>query len=236
MKNSQYLRLSILLLISISIQNLSAQPQFIIEDKVVFVASGIIEDTVVFANKAKQTNANYKATATKSTQSGKTSGIIEDTIVFANSAAKSSSSEMLSFDVIHKKLLALKKGSYEKSNTFFWYNPHPTISDQMEGYNVVIVTPISGKILAEFRFVRQKTKVWVDEKFNNSANIADIKTVAYSEQNRKAAVETFGGYKFTVSIGVKSGNIVVGNPKASTSDLRVLPNYEVRIYKTHKLF
>lgn len=236
MKNSQYFTLSIMLLLNMSIQKLIAQPQFIIEDKVVFATSGIIEDTIVFANKAKQTNSNNKAPTTKSTQSGKSSGIIEDTIVFANASAKSSGSLMLKLDSIHKRLLALKKGSYEKTNMFNWYNPHPTISNQIEGYNIVILVPSSNKVLAEFRFARQKTNVWVDEKYKNLANPADIKTVIYSEQNRKATVETFGGYKFTVSIGAKSGNIVIGSPKVLSNDIRILPNYEVRIYKTAKLF
>ncbi len=239
MKNSQYFTLSIMLLLNMSIQKLIAQPQFIIEDKVVFVTSGIIEDTIVFANKANQAQPviqNNKVAYSKSTQSGKSSGIIEDTIVFANASAKSSGSPMLKLDSIHKKLTALKKGSYEKTNMFNWYNPHPTISNQIEGYNIVILVPNSNKILAEFRFARQKTNVWVDEKFKNSANPADIKTVIYSEQNRKATVETFGGYKFTVSIGAKSGNIVIGNPKVLSNDIRMLPNYEIRIYKTAKLF
>ena len=238
MKNSQYFTLSIMLLLNMSIQKLIAQPQFIIEDKVVFATSGIIEDTIVFANKAKQTNSNNTAPTTKSTQSGKSSGIIEDTIVFANASAKSSSSLILilKLDSIHKRLLALKKGSYEKTNMFNWYNPHPTISNQIEGYNIVILVPSSNKVLAEFRFARQKTNVWVDEKYKNLANPADIKTVIYSEQNRKATVETFGGYKFTVSIGAKSGNIVIGSPKVLSNDIRILPNYEVRIYKTAKLF
>ena len=118
---------------------------------------------------------------------------------------------------------------------FFGYNPHTTISNQIEGNNVVVIVPLTGKVLAEFRFASQKTSVWVDEKFKNSANMADIKTVIYSEQNRKASVETFGGYQFTMSIGVEPGNIVIGNTKGSTSDLRVMPNHEIRIYKTANL-
>ncbi len=227
MKNNQGIQLSILMVLCIGFQKLIAQPQFIIQDKVVFVTSNnIIQDKVVFANPPNQA----KTTASAS--------IIQDTIVFVESQSSSSSnstSSIIKFDSIHKRLVALKKGSYEKATNFNWYKAHPTNSLNIEGYNIVIVpTQTAAKPIAEFRFIRQQTKVWVDEKFKNPANAADIKTVVYSEQNRKAAVETFGGYKFSLSIDAKTGKIDI--TKGLALDRLQLSNYEVRIYKTPKLF
>ncbi len=224
MKSNQRIQFGILMMLCISFQKLIAQPQFIIQDKVVFVtSSSIIQDKVVFANASNKAKSPSQA------------GIIQDTIVFVDSESSSNTSSVIKFDSIHKRLLALKKGSFEKANSFKWYKAHPTNSLNIEGYNIVILpaTP-SAKPLAEFRFIRQQTKVWVDEKFKKSTNLADIKTVVYSEQNRKAAVETFGGFKFSVSIDAKTGKIDIG--KVASLDRLTLSNYEVRIYKTPKLF
>lgn len=241
MKNNQFLKFGIAIMLIIGFQKLVAQPQFIIEDKVVFVTEPMIKDKIVLANQPKspnQTNTAQKKVTNASANQNKQSesGIIEDTIVFVQSEGNGGGGRTLKLDSIHKRLVDLKKGTYEKSSAFSWYNAHPTTSARIEGYNVNIVVPNTKKVLAEFRFARQKANVWVDAKFKNPANSADIKSVVYSEQNRKATVETFGGYKFSVSINAQTGKIDIANVKSAPTDLRVLPATEIRIYKTAKLF
>lgn len=241
MKNNQFLKFGIAIMLIIGFQKLVAQPQFIIEDKVVFVTEAMIKDKIVLANQPKspnQTNTAQKKVTNASANQNKQSesGIIEDTIVFVQSEGNGGGGRTLKLDSIHKRLVDLKKGTYEKSSAFSWYNAHPTTSARIEGYNVNIVVPNTKKVLAEFRFARQKTNVWVDAKFKNSTNLADIKSVVYSEQNRKATVETFGGYKYSVSINAQTGKIDIAQVKPAPTDLRVLPATEIRIYKTAKLF
>lgn len=244
MKNNQFLKFGIAIMLIIGFQKLIAQPQFIIEDKVVFVTEAMVKDKIVLANPPKssqspnQSNAAQKKVANAHVTQNKQSesGIIEDTIVFVQSEGNGGGGRTLRLDSIHKRLVDLKKGTYEKANAFSWYNAHPTTSARIEGYNVNIVVPTTKKVLAEFRFARQKANVWVDEKFKNSTNLADIKSVVYSEQNRKATVETFGGYKYSVSINAQTGKIDIAHVKSAPTDLRVLPATEIRIYKTAKLF
>ena len=241
MKNNQFLKFGIAIMLIIGFQKLVAQPQFIIEDKVVFVTEAMIKDKIVLANQPKspnQTNTAQKKVTNASANQNKQSesGIIEDTIVFVQSEGNGGGGRTLKLDSIHKRLVDLKKGTYEKSSAFSWYNAHPTTSARIEGYNVNIVVPNTKKVLAEFRFARQKANVWVDAKFKNPANLADIKSVVYSEQNRKATVETFGGYKYSVSINAQTGKIDIAQVKPAPTDLRVLPATEIRIYKTAKLF
>lgn len=243
MKNNPYFKLCIVMVLFISFQKLSAQPQFIIEDKVIFLTSAVAKEKLISASPAKvtppptQNVAKDKVAYAKSNQTRQSeSGIIEDTIIFAQSEDNAGGGRIIKLDSIHKRLVDLKKGTYEKSSAFTWFNAHPTASASIEGYNVNIVVPNTKKVLAEFRFARQKANVWVDAKFKNPANLADIKSVVYSEQNRKATVETFGGYKFSVSINAQTGKIDIANVKSAPTDLRVLPATEIRIYKTAKLF
>lgn len=223
MKNSNRFKFGILMILFIGFQKLVAQPQFVIQDKVVFVTNNVIQDKVVFAAKPNQGQQSE-------------GGVIQDTIVFSTSENSGSSSSTVSLDSIHRRLLALKRGHYDKANSFSWFNPHPTNSMKMEGYDIVILTPKTNNVLAEIRFVRQKTNVWVDAKFKNPANPAEIKTVVYSESNRKATVETFGGYKYSLSINANSGRIDIIPVKAQFQEQPVLSIVEIRIYKTAKLY
>ncbi len=223
MKNSNRFKLGILMILFIGFQKLVAQPQFVIQDKVVFMTGGSNQE---------------KAVAAQPNQKQQNSGVvIQDTIVFATSESSSGTPQVIKLDSIHKKLLALKKGRYEKANVFTWSNPHPTTSTNIEGYNILIIAPNLNKILAEIRFVRQKTNVWIDEKFNSSKNATDVKSVVYSEANRKATLETFSGYKFSLSINAQTGKIdVMPVLKAQVTDLHAASNAEVHIYKTGKLY
>jgi hypothetical protein len=99
----------------------------------------------------------------------------------------------------------------------------------IEGYSVVITstTTLPAKTIAEVRLARQKTNVWIDAKFNKPSVLHEIKNVIYSQNNRRADIETFGGYKFSLTIDATTGKIGLIN---------ALPNtVEVRIYKTPKL-
>lgn len=206
MKSNQTFKLACLMMFIIGFQKLVAQPQFIIQDKVVFVAGA----------------ANVQG------QEAQAAGIIQDEVVFVTA-----STTVVTLDTIHKKLGALKKGTAEKAHKFQWYNAHPTSSLNIEGYNIVImsISPLPTKPLAEVRFVRQKTNVWIDtkSKFKLSVIPSEIKNVTYTpgNQNRRADIETNSGYKFSLVIDATTGRINLIN---------ALPNtVEVRIYKTPKL-
>jgi hypothetical protein len=219
MKNSNRFKLGMLVILFIGFQKLVAQPRFIIQDKVVFMTGNAQAEAAVAAPKPPPPTND---------------SIIQDVVVFIQ--VPEGAPRMIPLDSIHKKLLALKKGRYESSSLFSWYNPHPTTSTQLEGFTILIIAPQTNKILAEMRFVRQKTNVWIDLKFNKPANPVDIKSIVYSESNRKAMIETFGGYKFSFSINAQTGNIDVTPFRALATDTRLLNNAEVHIYKTGKLY
>ncbi|MBL7816341.1 MAG: hypothetical protein JNL70_15075 [Saprospiraceae bacterium] len=277
MKNSQRFKVGLWVMFIIMFQKLVAQPQFIIQDKVVFVTEGIIQDTVVFKtqNNSSTPKSNLKTTTTTTQKNGiiqdqvvfknqnpnardtaktqevKTNGIIQDQVVFSNKPnqgqggiiqdtvvfadsqnAKRTTPKVtkpVRLDSIHKHLVALKKNkTYDKANFFKWFNVHPTTSNNIEGYTIVIQSTLAPyKTFAEVRLARQKTNVWIDEKFKNASVSSDIKTITYSLLNRKADIETNGGYKLSLIIDAVTGKMTFVRP---------LPNTEVRIYKSAKLF
>jgi hypothetical protein len=151
---------------------------------------------------------------------------------FAFSIILDSVSSPIEMDSIHNKLISLKKGRFEKADNFSWFNRHPTTAIEIEGYNILVIALNSNKILAEFRFAKQKNNVWIDEKFSNPTNPKDIKSVVYSEKNRKATFETFGGNKFELSINAQTGKISIDESVVSQNNLRI----EAHIYKSPKLF
>jgi hypothetical protein len=206
MNNSLFFKVVVFLVLAFSFQKLVAQPQFITHDKVVF-SSG----------------SNGSSTGTSSS-GPKVEGVIDDAVIFV-----AGSPNGIKLDTIHKKLVDLKKTTSEKANSFKWFNAHPTTSTHIEGFNIVITstTSVPSKNLAELRFVRQKTTVWIDQKFNKPTVLSDIKHVVYSQQNRRADIETYGGYKFSLVIDGTTGKINLIN---------ALPNtVEVRVFKTAKL-
>ncbi len=205
MNNRQCFKLVFCMLFALSFQKLIAQPQFVIEDKVVFVAG-----------------ASQSSTPQNSLQPV-VKGVIEDEVVFVASAG------IIKLDSVHKKLMNLKRTTSDKTNSFKWYNAHPTSSMNIEGYSIVITstTTLPATSIAEVRLARQKTNVWVDTKFNKPAVLSEIKSIVYSLQNRKADIETYGGYKFSLTIDATTGQINLIN---------ALPNtVEVRVFKTSKL-
>ena len=200
MKNSIIFKRILFMVLVIGFQKLVAQPQFIIQDKVVFLVP--------------TNNAQGQAAAQQS--------IIQDTVVFANGNGNVAP---VKFDSIHNRLKNLKKKRSVKAGDFQWFNPHPTNSLNIEGYDIVIMsTVLPTKPLAEIRFARQKANVWIDKFKKEGAS--EIKQVTYSQQNRKADIETYGGFKFSLTIDAVSGKITF--IKAA--------NTEVIIYKTAKLF
>lgn len=217
MKNSQGFKFAILMLVVINFQKLIAQPQFVIEDKVVFLTG--------------QSNAEATTTAQSTKRQPKTqAGVIEDTVVFATSTN-------LKLDSIHKRLLSLKRGSYDKAGFFKWFNAHPTNSLNIEGYSIVIMsTGATPKPLAEVRFARQKNNVWIDKKFNKVGSPTEVKSITYNEQNRKANIETYSGYKFSLTIDATTGKIGIAKVLTLPNVEKLSNAEEVRIYKKAKLF
>lgn len=219
MKNSQSFKLIILLVFGISFQKLIAQPQFVIEDKVVFVTG--------------QSNAEATTAQVQKRQPKAEAGVIEDTVVFATSGG----TQTLKLDSIHKRLTLLKRGQYEKSGFFKWFNAHPTSSLNIEGYVIVIMaTGVAPKTLAEVRFARQKNNVWIDKKFNKVGSPTEVKSITYSALNRKADIETYSGYKFSLTIDATTGKVDVAKVLALPNAEKIANAAEVRIYRKAKLF
>jgi hypothetical protein len=160
--------------------------------------------------------------------------VVGDKITF--SMTPDATAGTIPLDSIHNKLVALKRSRYEKTNLFSWFNPHPTTVSDIEGYTILIVVANVNKVLAELRFVKQKNNVWIDEKFKNPTKNTDIKSVTYSELNRKATMETYGGYKFELSINAQTGKIEVVDVRASANNGQLLPAIESHVYKMAKLF
>lgn len=219
MKNSQGFKLAILLVFVIGFQKLIAQPQFVIEDKVVFLTG--------------QSNAEAATAQAQKRQPKAEAGVIEDTVVFATSGG----TQTLKLDSIHKRLTLLKRGQYEKAGFFKWFNAHPTSSLNIEGYVIVIMaTGVAPKPLAEVRFARQKNNVWIDKKFNKVGSPTEVKSITYSALNRKADIETYSGYKFSLTIDATTGKVDVAKVLALPNTEKIANAVEVHIYRKAKLF